>query len=92
MFEFLFNTGVPQDLIITFAFNVAGISEGNESFVHCNWLIRLMCGTHDDLDKSLHCTALVCMYVCVCVCVRARTRAPACCVSVSKSVSLCVDQ
>ena len=29
-----------------FAFNVAGISEGNES------LITLMCGTHDDLDES----------------------------------------
>ena len=29
-----------------FAFNVTGISEGNES------LITLMCGTHDDLDKS----------------------------------------
>ena len=72
MSEFLFNTGVPQGSIITFAFNVAGISEGNESFVHCNWLIRLMCGTHDDLDKSSHRTALVCMCVCVCVCVRVR--------------------
>ena len=33
-----------------FAFNVAGIHEGNESFIH--WLISLMCGIHDDLDKS----------------------------------------
>ena len=32
-----------------FAFNIAGISEGNESFIHR--LIRLICGTRDDLDK-----------------------------------------
>ena len=50
VFEFLFSTGAPQDSIITFAFNVAGIIEGNESFIH--WLIRLMCGTHAHLDKS----------------------------------------
>ena len=46
----IFSTGVSQDSIITFAFNVAGIHEGNESFIHR--LIRLMCGTHDDLEKS----------------------------------------
>ena len=49
MFEFLFSTEVPQDSIITFAFNFAGISEGNESFIHR--LIRLICVTRDDLDK-----------------------------------------
>ena len=31
-------------------FKVAEISEGKESFIH--WLIRLMYGTHDDLDQS----------------------------------------
>ena len=33
-----------------FAFNSAGIIKGNESFIHR--LIKLMCGTCDDLDKS----------------------------------------
>ena len=45
---------VPQDSIITFAFNVAGISEENESFIH--QLIKLMCGIRDDLDESLQST------------------------------------
>ena len=44
MFEFLVSTGVPQDWIIL-ALNVAGISEGKESFAHC--LVRLMCDTRD---------------------------------------------
>ena len=35
-------------LLVTF--KVAGITEGNKSFIH--WLIRLMCGTHDDPDES----------------------------------------
>ena len=33
-----------------FTLDVAGNSEGKESFIHR--LIRLMCGTCDDLDKS----------------------------------------
>ena len=29
--------------------DVAGISEGKESIIH--WLIRLVCGTRDDVDE-----------------------------------------
>ena len=49
MFEFLFSAGYHKNQSSFFAFNVAGISEVNESFIHR--LIRLMYGTSDDLDK-----------------------------------------
>ena len=43
--------GYHKTQLSLFAFNVAGIIVGNENFIH--WLIELICGTHDNLDKSL---------------------------------------
>ena len=50
MFKFLFSTGYHKTGSSLVTLDVAGISEGKESFIH--QLIRLMCGTHDDLDDS----------------------------------------